>query len=360
MEDKIKLNEYYADFLEYYKKAKRVQDYSNLGGNPYIGSCGDDLIENVTIYDTVERKHAGFQNMLQDLWFGSQAPKYYKWDEEHQARNRSYDEQHKFWSRREWLWIFMFHRITGSGASFEVDHGYRNTVIPHLAKLQTCEEMAEWVRNNDDIPMFTSIGNQIPMFPSRPLWSSLNKSGFDYKTPGKLWIAECMTDLVDDTWKFIDETRLLTGARVNIRDIVDFMCEWNWSRGIKRFHFQFTATAADLADYYEDMVDPLSHMYYGKNAKESMDMFAEKLGRYKKDLYYDYVMEAAVRDTGGAPRDLEDVMCDYIRFVENYIPDNREKTYEHLDRTAILNTSSITNHPKGRQKWMLNTDNWEW
>ena len=76
MEDKIRLNEYYSDFLEYYKKAKIVQEYSNLGGNPYIGSCGDDLIENVTIYDTVERQHAGFQNMLQDLWFGSNAPKY--------------------------------------------------------------------------------------------------------------------------------------------------------------------------------------------------------------------------------------------------------------------------------------------
>ena len=91
-----------------------------------------------------------------------------------------------------------------------------------------------------------------------------------------------------------------------------------------------------------------------------MDMFAEKLGRYKKDLYYDYVMEAAVRDTGGAPRDLEDVMCDYIRWVENYIPDNKQKTYEHLDRTAIWNTSSITNHPKGRQQWKIGTEHWIW
>ena len=123
MEEKIRLNKYYSDFLAYYQKAKLVQEYSNLGGNPYIGSCGDDLIENVTIYDTVERQHAGFQNMLQDLWFGSKAPKYYKWQADHQRRNESYDDQHKFWTRREWLWIFMFHRITGSGASFEEDHG---------------------------------------------------------------------------------------------------------------------------------------------------------------------------------------------------------------------------------------------
>ena len=360
MEEKIRLNEYYLDFLRYYSKAKRVQAFCNLGGYPYIGSCGDDLIENVRIYDTVERQHAGFQNMLQDLWHGSRAPKYYKLCEHKKKRNDSYNEQHKFWSRREWLWIFMFHRITGSGASFEADHGYRNTVVPELANLRTCKEMAEWVKNNDGIPMFTSIGNQIPMFPSKHLWESLNKSGFEYKTPGKLWISECMTELVDDTWGFIDNIRSSDERKVNIRELVDFMCEWNRARGMKRFHFQFTATAADLADYYPDLVDQMSHMYYGKNAKESMDMFAEKLGRYKKDLYYDYVMEAAVRDTGGAPRDLEDVMCDYIRYVENYIPDSKQKTYEHLDRTKIWNSSSITDHPKGRQKWKMGTEQWIW
>jgi len=360
MKSRIKLNEYYYDFLNYYEKAKILQNNCNLGGQQFIGQVNDNLMENVHIFDTVERQHAGFQNMLQDLWFGNKAPKYYKLCEYKKKRNNSYNEQHKFWSKREWLWIFMFHRITGSGASFEADHGYRNTVIPQLAKLGTCEEMAEWVKNNDDIPMFTSIGNQIPMFPSKHLWESLNKSGFEYKTPGKLWISECMTDLVDSTWNFIHYTRENQWRKINIREIVDFMCDWNRARGMKRFHFQFTATAADLADYYPDMVDSMSHMYYGKNAKESMDMFAEKLGRYKKDLYYDYVMEASVRDTGGSPRDLEDVMCDYIRYVENYIPDSKQKTYEHLDRTKIWNSSSITDHPKGRQKWKLGTKHWVW
>jgi len=198
------------------------------------------------------------------------------------------------------------------------------------------------------------------MFPSKHLWEVLNKSGHSYKTPGKLWISECMTDLVDDTWSWIDGIRKEEERKVTIREIVDFMCEWNKERGMKRFHFQFTATAADLADYFPDVVDPMSHMYYGKNAKESMDMFATKIGNYKKDLYYDYVMEAAVKDTGGAPRDLEDVMCDYIRYVENYIPDSTQKTYEHLDRTKIWNSSSITNHPKGRQKWKLGTTEWIW
>ena len=57
MEEKIRLNEYYSDFLAYYQKAKLVQEYSNLGGNPYIGSCGDDLIENVTISENARILH---------------------------------------------------------------------------------------------------------------------------------------------------------------------------------------------------------------------------------------------------------------------------------------------------------------
>ena len=85
----ITTNNYFQDFLEYYKKAKKVQENCNLGGKPYLGSCGDDLIENITIYDTVERKHAGFQNAIQDLWFGSRAPKYFKWLPEHQERCKS-------------------------------------------------------------------------------------------------------------------------------------------------------------------------------------------------------------------------------------------------------------------------------
>jgi hypothetical protein len=315
----------------------------------YIGSCGDDLMENVTIYDTVERKHAGFQNMLQDLWYSGRAPKYYKWDTAHRARNQTYEGLHKVWTHREWLFVFLIHRITGSGASFEADHGYRNTVLPEIAKLRTAEEMTTWIHSYEGV-MYTSIGNQIPAFP-KP------KDG--YRTGGKVYFGEHALRLVDDVWKFIYEVTSFN-RKVTIREVVDFMCEWNREHGMKRFHFQYTAIAADLADYYPELVEEGSHMYYGKNAQEAMDLFAEKVGRVSRTDYYDLVMDEAQRRTGGYPKDLEDVMCDYIRYVENYIPDNREKTYGHLDRTKIWNASLITDHPKGRQKWKLGTPEWKW
>mgnify|MGYP000228329697 FL=1 len=129
---------------------------------------------------------------------------------------------------------------------------------------------------------------------------------------------------------------------------------------MKRFHFQYTALVADLADYYPDLVEESSHMYYGKNAKEAMDLFAVKEKKVTKNKFYDLVMEEAKARTGAFPKDLEDVMCDYIRYVENYIPDNKQKTYTNVDRKKIWNTSMIENHPKGRQKWMLNTEKWIW
>lgn len=349
MKDKVQFNEYFEDFLLYAAKAKLVQNKCNLGGAPYIGSCGDDLIENVTIYDTVERKHAGFQNMIQDLWFADNAPKYYKWNADHKSRNQSYRHLHETWTRREWLFVFLTHRITGSGASFEIDHGYRNTILPELAKLKTAPEMVAWIKEYSGV-MYTSIGNQIPAFP---------KPRDGYKTGGKVYFGEYALQLVDDVWDFIDDVNS-DNRKVCIREIVDFMCAWNRQRGMKAFHFQYTATAADLADYYTDIVEEASHMYYGKNAQEAMDLFASKTGRINKAQFYDVVMEEAKIKTGGYPKDLEDVMCDYIRFVENYIPDNREKTYAALDRTKIWNTSIIKDHPKGRQKWMLGTSEWKW
>lgn len=345
----IKTNKYFEDFLLYYDMAKKVQEECNLGGSPYVGSCGDDLIENITIYDTVERKHAGFQNMLQDLWFGSKAPKYYKWDKEHQARSQSYDTLHEKFDKVDWLYLFLTHRITGSGASFEADHGYRNTIIPQLADQKNIFGMVNFIRFWES-PMYTSIGNQIPPFP---------KPAMGYKTGGKLYFGQYSVSLVQDTWKFIDNINS-SGRKATIREIVDYMCEWNKEKGMKRFHFQYTAVAADLADYYPDFVDEASHMYYGKNAQEAMDLFADKPSGVSKSKFYDFVMEESQKATGGHPKDLEDVMCDYIRYVENYIPDNKQKTYAHIDREKIWNNSIIVDHPKGRQKWMLNTEKWIW
>lgn len=341
----VQTTPYFDDFLTYYDKAKILQDECNLGGKAYYGMVGDDLMEQVTIYDTVERRYAGFSNMLQDLWLGTKNPKYFKQHYGQQRRANQYDHNHEIWTMHEWIYLFLVHRLTGSGASFESDHGYRNTILPKLAENDTVEQMVEVIKHFP-LPMFTSIGNQIPAFPKPNMTQLLS----GYQKPGKLYLCVYAPVLAHKLADMLQNQKELHGTKLTIRELVDYMCNYNRDAGINAFHFCFTALAADLADYYPEYVDEKSHMYYGKNAQEAMDLFGVKPKSITKAQYYDKIMEIASNRTGGAPRDLEDVMCDYIRYVENYIPDNREQTYAHLDRKAIWNSSAITNHPKGRQR----------
>ena len=331
----IETTPYFDDFLTYYDKATILQQRCNLGGQSYLGQVNDDLMEQVHIYDTVERRYAGFSNMLQDLRLGTTTPKFYKMDGMRREVCLRADGLINMWTMEDWIYVFLVHRLTGSGASFEADHGYRNTILPHLIPMDGIDQMRRFIQVYDR-PMFTSIGNQIPAFP---------KPNFGYKTGGKLYLCELAPMLAREL-----TARLTNSEITTIREAVDYMCQFNKEHGINAFHFVFTAVAADLADYYPEYIDENSHMYYGKNAKEAMDLMATKVGKGTKDQFYDAVMQKAMNSTGGAPRDLEDVMCDYIRYIENYVPDNREGTYKHLDLTKVWNNSAIKNHPKGRQK----------
>ena len=77
------LNEEAVDVLVnyYYPRAKWLQDNVNWGKLDYEGSeankeIDDDLMQKIDIYDCYTRNAAGFQNVLQDLWFGSKTPKW--------------------------------------------------------------------------------------------------------------------------------------------------------------------------------------------------------------------------------------------------------------------------------------------
>ena len=56
-------------------------------------------------------------------------------------------------------------------------------------------------------------------------------------------------------------------------------------------------------------------------------------------------------ETGSVPYNAEDVACDFIRWIENYVKPGEH--YAHVDRDEVWNSSSIDDHPFGRQKKML-------
>ena len=62
---------YYDEFKYYFKLAKDQQNKSNLGHIPHKDSqLNDPLMETIELYDVVERKFAGFSQIVNDAFYG--------------------------------------------------------------------------------------------------------------------------------------------------------------------------------------------------------------------------------------------------------------------------------------------------
>ena len=356
----LELTPYFDDFIAYYRKAEILQDKCVLGDAAYTDvGVDDDLMTQVYIYDVVNRQFADINNVVQDVWNGTKTPKV----EQAIRKNgdtflnvlAEFSEKRHVWTRLEYMYAFLVHRITGSAASYVEDHGYRNSVvIREFWKCDTIDQMIEVVRNYEQ-PMYTSKGCQIPGFPKLTRTDLITSSN-TYTAPGKMYLCEVAPILLKNL-----EQRLTAleadQRRVPIRPIVDAMNQFNSSRKFNRFAFQYSLFVADLSDYY-DVVDGDSKVYYGTAARYTLDLLAKKKRGMKTLERHDALCELIQEATGAKPKWVEHTLCDYKKFIYNRIPDG--PMYEHLDRSKIFGNSCIAKHPEGRQKWMLNTDKWTW
>ena len=306
------LNEEAIDVLVnyYYPKAGWLQDNVNWGPLDYEGPeankiINDPLLQKIDIYDCKTRNAAGFSNVLQDLRFGSKTPKW-RWQKE-DRRKISASNDDISWSIETWLYVFLCHRITGSGASFENDHGYRNNIIQHWSKHRDIKDMAEDLVETkaSGKAMFTSIGNQPPA-PKKGV------SNVDFMTKELPTVINKFTDF-------------LLLKRRGHKEIVDHLNEHNKKAGHRKFNFQYAAFSMDCSDYFPENADVDSHTYLGNNAVRCM----KKLSKGWKD---DDFMDLLREKTGGKPKDLEDVMCDFVRFGQNYVP-RGNGTFDHIPST---------------------------
>jgi hypothetical protein len=340
----IETTKYYEDFLSYFDKAKRQQELCNLGIVPHSESgVGDSLMENVELYDVVERKYAGFSQIVNDVFYGwdEEHPYWVKMDNGYHTKERKqiakrWTGKRDKWGDREFLYLFLLHRITGSAINYaRIPSGYHNTLLPDLHETETVEEMVDVLKSHPG-PFYTSIGYQFPAFPKPPA---------GYKRGGDYYLSELAPRLVDELLVF------LADRKHTFREIGDWMFDWNVKNGLRKYKFQYAAFLADIADWMPDYVEQESPFYYGSNAVECISYLAKPTERAKKEDFLDAVMARIYKDTGSVPYNAEDVACDYIRWVENYIRPG--DSYNHLDRDEIWNSSSIDDHPFGRQKRML-------
>lgn len=327
---------FFEDFLEYYNKASFLEK-KNLLLLPESYKTYDPLMDNVTIYDTIHRRQAGFSKALEDI---------------HGRRARKDLVKYVDFSTRIdatcFQFLHLFHRFTGSGASFQPtflpdgsrnpkEHGYHNNYVGELAGLasirgdQAIGCMREFIATNH-LPMVTSVGNQPP--------SLKNAQPEKYRLAMQYYFDNFAEEFIFDYLMFLETNRnLKIGIPTGIKEAVDFCCAWHKSRNFKQWHFVMTAFVMDTAEYYSELVSPDSHCYYGANCIKAFNLMfeKEKTDKEKSNDYFEKCMTVLCEAVQGRPYDVEDVCCDYIRYVREHVP----KGYAHLTPEQRINNCTL-------------------
>lgn len=342
----MELTEYYDEYIRYYQLAKDQQAKCNLGSVPYLESnMNDDLMEHVELYDVVERKYAGFSQIVNDVFYGwtPEHPYWDKMEKGHHTYQRKtiatdWTGKQKDFGLPEWLYVFLLHRVTGSGINYaQKPSGYYNTLLPHLYKFNTIEDMARFV-NVYPYPFYTSVGYQFPSFP---------KPAPGYKRGGDYYLCEYAPRLCRELAEWLEGNN----QKKDLREIGEWMFDWNAKNGLRAYRFQYAAFVADIADWFPQYVNLESPFYYGTNAVECISYLGINTQRVQKEKFLDQIMEKIYDDTGAYPYNAEDVCCDFIRWVENYVKPGAD--YNHLCFDSVWSSCKIKDHPYRRQRAML-------
>jgi hypothetical protein len=307
---------------------------------------GNNLMHHVELYDVVERKYAGFSQIVNDAFYGwtPDHPYWHKMQAGNVTHQRvtvanDWTGKHSDFKLPEWLYIFILHRVCGSAINYATKpSGYHNTLLFSLHNCKNIEDMVEMV-NNYPSPFYTSVGYQFPAFPKPPAESK-------YKRGGDYYLSEYAPRLARELAEYLQR-----GHKRDLREIGSFMLDWNVKNGLRQYHFQYAAVVADVADWYPEYVNKESPFYYGTNAVECISYLAKPTTKMKQEEFLDQVMEKIYEDTGAYPYNAEDVCCDFIRWVENYVRPGAD--YNHLDFDGVWSSCRIKDHPFGRQEAML-------
>lgn len=345
---RIEPTKYYDEFKRYYRLAEDQQAKTNFGWMDYKVSTDDPLMQEIQLYDVVERKYAGFSQIINDAFYGkgTDHPYYDKIQAGQGSKQRYYcidkwDEVRHNMGLPEWLYVFLLHRVTGSAINYAtIPSGYHNTILFDLWQVaDNIEQMAEMVGYYKKT-FYTSIGYQFPKFPKPPADS-------DYKRGGDYYLAEYAPRLVREMADLLENGK----KKWTFRELGEWMFEWNRQNGLSAYKFQYAAFLADIADWFPQYVHLDSMFYYGSNARECISYLAKPKERMKNDEFLDETMKMIEKDLNVYAYNAEDVACDFIRWVENYIRPGAH--YDHVDRDTVWSSCVIKDHPMGRQKAML-------
>lgn len=275
------------NFLQYYQKAKKMQElkFENIQWSE--SDINDDLVWNIPIYDVVNRKYAAFSSLLEAIKKQENDPK----------GNGKYFIKSKEIKNIDFITLCYLFRLCGSGINYVPKkdlpfntHGFGNFWIVDLLKDGITDSYI-WIDNLPDNKFCDVKGYLLPMI----------KGGLNN------FIKNESIDLVNNIYNYIVK------EKVGIKDVVDYGNSYLLKKGYKRQNFVLTAFAMDLAEYFPDIVDRDSDVYVGSNAKKCLKLILPNL---KEDKAIRYLCDI----TGGfsKPYDMEDVACDFIRYLDNF------------------------------------------
>ena len=296
-------------------------------------------MRHVELYDVANRKYAGFTQIILDLWYNTSSdhPYAHKLHDVRKPICESFDGVEGEWGLAEWLYVFIVHRVTGSGINYaKKPSGYNNTILPKFWSCDTIEQMTHVIFNREST-IYTSVGYQFPAFP---------KPTSDYKLGGDFFLCRYAPKLARELAEWLESK-----GRRDLRVIGEWMFEWNKQRDMRAYKFQYAAVVSDIADFFPEYVNLDSPFFYGSNAVECLKYAAKPLSKGNEQDFLDEVTMKFCKDIGSTAYDGEDIFCDGIRWIENYVRPGYD--YNHLDRDKIWNSSTIIDHPYGRQKAML-------
>ena len=287
-------------FIDYYGKAKKMQELKFEGKTWSETDVDDPLVWNVPIYDCINRRYAAFSSLLEAVRWGSSGMG------ESDPKNNGKYFPHNI-SDTSFILLCYWFRLCGSGINYKPKtgdlpwncHGFGNFwVVPLLHKGQM--KWREWLDNMPDKGFSDSKGYLLPMI-SKGL---------------RNFIQEDSVELVK---YMVDFIRL--GDIKGIKEVVDKGNAWLLEKGFKRQNFVLTAFAMDMAEYFPHWVNRDSDTYVGSNAKKCLKQI---LPGWSTDKALRHL--CTITGNFSKPYDMEDVACDFIRYMADFqSPEHVEK-----------------------------------
>ena len=280
-------------FVDYYKKAKMMQELKFQGKNWTEKDVNDDLVWYVPIYDVVNRRFAAFSSLLEAIKRGVKDPK---------GNGKYFKLANESISDEDFIKLCYLFRLCGSGINYKPKtkgespfgtHGFGNFwVVNELSSGSFI--FKDWIKAMPEKKFCDVKGYLLPMI----------KGGLN------MFIRNESEQFIE---YLIKNIKLPTQNKMGIKDLVDKGNEFLIKKGHKRQNFVLTAFAMDIAEYFPNLVDRSSDVYVGSNAKRCLDLILPKI---KKDEALRILCD--ITGNHSMPYDMEDVACDFIRYINNF------------------------------------------